>query len=190
MPDFLAAPSILEYALLAAAAAGAAAGWVRTRKKPARNAALALVGLLAGVAAVDTLVETPVEEANRRLREMSAAAARRDWDAAFSHLSDGFKYDGRLGKKELRDKVAAAAGQHNASVRFKPIEPDTVEYLPDGSFKGGFVAQADSPQFPEGRYVVYVEGVFAKDPDGAYRLRSAKTFNFLRRREIEPVPGL
>lgn len=190
MPDVLADPPSAVYVLLAVAALGAGFVWFRVRKRPAAIVALALFGLLALVVAADAAFESPLEEADRRLRLMSDAAARKNWAGAFEHVSDQFKYDGRLGKKDIQAAVAKAAGAHNASVRFKPIERDTVEHLPDGGIKVGFVAQADSPQFPNARYVVYVEAVFAKDPDGVLRMRSAKTFKFLERKTPETVPGL
>lgn len=189
MPDFLADPPFLLYALLGCAAAGAGFVWFRTRKKAAGVAALALLGVLALVAAADVLVETPLEEADRRLRLMNEAAARKDWTAAFEHVSEQFRFKGS-DKKTFQDRVAKTVAAYNVTVRFKRIERDTVEYRPDGTFKVGFVVQADSPQAPDGRFLTYIEAVFGPDPDGAYRMRSAVAYDFIQRKTELPVPGL
>lgn len=186
MPTLLSDPSTTTYVLLGLAAAAAGFGWVRTRTRTSLRVFAALVGLVALVAGVDYFVESPREEAVRRVRLMEAAINARDWAALAGHLSEQFKFR-TFTKAAFRDKVSAAGA--DVRVHFTAFDRDQVEYQPGGAVKIGFAGQADSPRFPQ-RGAVYIEAMFAPDPDGVLRMQSVEAFNYIKRRDPESIPGL
>lgn len=189
MPTLLSDPSTFTYVFLGMAAAAAGFAWVRTRSRTGLRVFAALAGLVAVVALVDYLVESPREEAVRRVRAMGDAANRKDWPGVFENVSDQFKFR-TYTKATFQMVVVRNSPQYNATLNFTGFERDLVEYRPDGTIKLGFIGQADSSVIPTGRGVVYIEAVFGRDPDGAMRLRELEVFEYINRKSSQFIQGL
>jgi hypothetical protein len=91
MPPWLTAGNPTLYFLLGSAAVIGAVQWWRTRqRKYAVATGIALV-LLAGVFALDRVVESDGEQMIRKVQEITAAINARDLDRAFTHVSEHFE---------------------------------------------------------------------------------------------------
>jgi hypothetical protein len=106
MPTALSDPSTALYAVLGVATL--VLGMIalrRQRRSDVINFAIPAAALLA-VFLIDRFVESPRESIVRVLREMEAASQNKDYDGAFKHISDDFKYQS-TDKKGLREKAQA-----------------------------------------------------------------------------------
>jgi MYXO-CTERM domain-containing protein len=106
MPTALSDPSTALYGVLLVAAL--VLGMIalrRQRRSDVINFAVPAAALLA-VFLIDRFVESPRESIVRVLREMEAASQNKDYDGAFKHISDDFKYQS-TDKRGLREKAQA-----------------------------------------------------------------------------------
>ena len=189
MPTFLSDPTLGVYLALLLVTLVGVGVWSRKRTRPTAVFAAIAVGLLLALFGLDRAFESPREESVRRVREMAAAANSRNWTAVGTHLAEKFEYGGRTKAKFLAD-VAPAALQHDATAHFKDFDRDNFEELPDGRVRVGFVSQFATPANPT--LVVYVEAVFVKEADGAYRLLTFTVYDFINRSPsgVQRLPGL
>ena len=106
MPTALSDPSTALYGVLLVATL--VLGMIalrRQRRSDAINFAIPAAALLA-VFLIDRFVESPRESIVRVLREIEAASQNKDYDNAFKHISDDFKYQSH-DKKGLRERAQA-----------------------------------------------------------------------------------
>jgi hypothetical protein len=185
MPTWLSDPTREFYLVLFVFVVISVTLWARNRTR--RNLAWAAVAaaVLVLVFACDKLVESAREEAVRRAREMAKAAneqlgrppAQRNWDGLAAHISDQFDFHG-VRKDGLLKEIAQASAAGEGEGDVTEFDRSRVEYQPGDQVMVSFVVRV----FPRGSHFTapqarfHVEGVFAKDPDGHYRLRGMRLF--------------
>ncbi len=189
MPTFLSDPTLGVYLVLLLVALAGVGVWVRNRSRAAAIFAAVAVGLLLALFGIDRGFESPREECVRKVSAMATAANARNWPAVGTHLADKFEYHSRNKAKFLAD-VAPAALLHNATANFTAFDRDNFEELADGRIRIGFVGQFDTPG--NARLVLYIEAVFAKDADGAYRMQGFKVYDYITRTKSgeQTLPGM
>ena len=189
MPTFLSDPTLGVYLALLLVAIVAVGVWSRKRTRPTAVVAAVAVGLLLALFGIDRAFESPREEAVRRVEAMATAANARDWRAVGTHIAEKFEYAGRDKAKFLAD-IAPAALRFDATANFKDFDRDNFEELPGGRVRVGFVGQFATPG--NQTLVLYVEAVFVKEADGAYRMLTFTVYDYINRSPsgVQRLPGL
>jgi len=190
MPVWLSDPSPTVYVFLTMI--GVAAVWYWFRSSQTWRVTLTVLGILLAIIAVvviDILVESPREEAVRKLQWMAASANAREWDRVFAEFAEQFRYHGS-DRSQFRSLVVPNAERHQAQIQFKSFDRESVAMLGEGHWRLGFIAQVTSPSFEIVPY--YVEAEFLREPDGQYRMLGFQVYNIARRVQggEETVPGL
>lgn len=193
MPTALSDPSTTLYIALIIVVALLALLWMRSRK---RND---LIRLLIGGAAllavflIDRFVESPREEASRKVEEMAKATETRNWDGVFNHISDSFLYKGPTGtvmdKKTFREKVKGVEKfAEFKGVAVWDLHRADHRIVNENNFTIGFRAQASGIP-PSQSFII---AAFTKDPDGQWRMSNFTRYNFAKRENGPPetIPGL
>jgi hypothetical protein len=173
MPDWLIDPSSSTYLLLAAAAAGAAFYWFRTQTRKSALIAGAVLALVAAWVGLAVAVESPREEAVRRIEAMVAAANRFDPAGVLPQISESFRYNAETKKSFGSAETWNLARRHEVVLAVWDFDRDAVERPDPNTLVLGFMLKADGQH--EGRPFnawVYAKAPFGRDPDGAWRLRS------------------
>ena len=178
MPTFLSDPTLGVYLALLLVALAAVGVWLRNRTRPTAVFAAVAVGLLLALFGIDRAFESPREEAVRRVEAMATAANARNWPAVGTHMAEKFEYSGRTKAKFLAD-VSPVALRHDAAANFKSFDRDNFEESAGGRLRIGFVGQFSTPA--HGMLVVYIEAVFVKEADGAYRMQTFKVYDHISR---------
>ena len=178
MPTFLSDPTLGVYLALLLVAIVGVGVWLRNRTRRTAIFAAVAVGLMLTLFGIDRAFESPREEAVRRVGAMAAAANARNWQAVGTHMAEKFEYAGRT-KAMFLAEIAPAALSRNATANFKSFDRDNFEELPDGRLRVGFVGQFSTPA--HGMLIVYIEAVFVKEADGAYRLQNFKVYDHITR---------
>jgi hypothetical protein len=140
------------------------------------------LSLLLAVFLTDRLVESPREEAVRKVQEMAAAVNAKDWAGVGSHISDRFDHNG---KKKADLLNAARAVPENRPLSVKSFDRSAVEYLSETRLRIEFIGHA-------GDYPVYADATFERDPDGQYRMVGFDLYDHPGRRKHGPpmqIPG-
>lgn len=135
MPTVLSDPSPTFYIILGVVVIVLAAIWVRTPKRGNLVQFAAGVGVLLLVFVVDTLVESPREEAVRRMKEMARATRERQAETFARHVSESFA-SGGVTKTGLRDLLSA-------------LEHGTVSQVGGFTWKGGEVWSFDRADYQQ-----------------------------------------
>ena len=190
MPSFLSDPTTGLYLVLVLVPVVAAVPLARYQDRKNLVRFLACCGPLLVVVLIDWLVESPREEANRKVRAMAAAATRADPAAFVEHLSPAFRMNNK-GRDEVRASPAwdRIRGE-KAEVSVNGFSHDTSEWVSDSEFEVGFFVRCDAPG-RSGFLARYCKARFGKDPDGQYRLRGIKFYDPANRglNAEEPIPG-
>lgn len=186
MPTALSDPSQALYLILVVVAVITGAVWVRNKSRSNLiNFGIALA-VLAVLFVIDRLVESPREEASRRVQAMADAATAANPDQFVEHVSSSFDYRGKD-----RDAVRASAAwglirQHNARVAVWGLGRDDFQQVSDSEVEIGFFAKAQTPSNEGlGRYV---KARFVRDPDGQYRVKTMKFFELIDTKKEEAIP--
>lgn len=187
MPVFLSDPSSTTYLVLAAlvVVTGAVAARYQDRKRVAPFALALLV--LGGLYLLDRLYASPREEAVAASAALIAAVNQRNTEAFLGQVSDSFSAYG-MKKPDLRRAVELAR-QFDARVASWNFDRNQVEYNdgPPPAVDVVFDAKAEGPG---GTVPKHVKATFVRDPDGKYRMRSFATYNIVKKKDEEPIPGL
>ena len=178
----------MTYALFGVALIGALAAWWRSRSRNALIAVGGTAALLLTLVALDTLLESPREQAVSAIKQMGQAANRRDWTDVGSHIAETFRYNS-LTKAAFLEKASASAGAYDATVNFTAFDREQAVALPNGGVRIGFVGQISSPQATN-RLLVYVEASFAPAPDGQQKMVNLTFFNYIQRQTELRLPGV
>lgn len=141
-----------------------------------------------GLFALDTLFESPREQAVRAVKLMGDAANRRDWNAVGSHVAETFRYES-MTKAAFLDRAGKSASAFDATVNFTAFDREQAVPQPGGGVRIGFVGQITTPQ-SAGRFVVYVEATFAPSPGGEQKMTGVTFFNYIERRTELRLPGV
>lgn len=174
MPDWLIDPSSSTYLLLAVAAAGAAFYWFRTQTRKSGLIAAAVMALIAAWVALTVALESPREEAVRRVEAMIAAANRHDPRAVLPDVSDRFQYKGMTKAAFGSAHVWDMARQHQVRLAVWDFDRGYVERPDDKTLTFGFMLKVEGQQPNVGpfRGAFFVRPTFVHDPDGAWRLQT------------------
>jgi ketosteroid isomerase-like protein len=170
------------YLLLAVAAVGLGAVWIRTRDRRLAIGFAVAIGLLLLFGLIDLLRgETDTEQIVRKTRAMAAAVQAKDVDAIFRHVSDRFAL-GTVDKATFRaaaaetiraNEVQSLTVNNFGPVRFTPAGADSsatarIEFV-------AFIAGV-SGDF-EGKRPLRVTARFVRDADGQWRLLGFDVFD-------------
>ena len=189
MPTFLSDPSTAVYAVLIVLAVAAAAMALASRRRPMVIVAILLALLVAAVFVIDRLVESPREEAERKIREMAAASQKKDWDGVLKHVSESFSYKGAVTKKGFRSLM----GRIDASLPFNGVDAwefsrSEFKQIDAKKLEMGFAAQpTGNPAFRK-----HCVAAFVLDADGQWRMAEFKLYDPIKRDggPVEVIPEL
>jgi hypothetical protein len=185
MPTALSDPTTTFYVILGAITVIFGAIALRRQKRSDLiNFAIPAVALVA-LFVIDRMVESPREQAVRKIQEMGTASRDKKFDELFKHVSDSFKHKS-LDKKGLRELANSAEGRGFGGIAeydlarsgFKEIDANTIE-------QGFRVKHNGTPELH-----FYVYATFKKEADGEWRLTTfelADPVNVKDKKDL-PVP--
>ena len=192
MPALLTDPPATLWILLLIFALVAVGLWLRSRSRTTGLIALVAVAALVGVFLLDRFVESPREEATRRMRAIIAAFNARKFDDGFAHLADDFDFRG-LKAAEFRKSDAWRLLQSapNVTLAAGGLSEGDSEY-PDGNtviigFTGW--ATVDGKDIP----AVYARATYKKQAAGEWKMRTMELYESVISKNNGPkatVPGL
>jgi hypothetical protein len=184
MPTWLSDPESTTYLLLLVLLVVLSGIWFRNRNR-AVGIAAAIVGALAlTLLLCDHLVESPREEAVRKIEAMRVAFNAKNWNQFAEHVSPSFDSNG-MSKAGLKSKFEFGT-TFGTSISIWGLERDFVK-SGTNTIELGFDAKAELAGAPP--YPKHFRMVFVRDPDGQYRAQSFKTFNIVQKQVEEPLPG-
>jgi hypothetical protein len=190
MPTALSDPSPTFYLVLAVVAVITGAVWLRNRRRSSLINFGIAAAVLAALFLIDRLVESPREEAVRRIEDVSAAINDRDFDRMVGHFSDSFNYRGKdkafLRTAPLRDIVP----RENVRTRVWDFSRDQVEYPNPNEVIVGFMGRGEGNM---GAFGAYFRVTFVKESNGEWKIRTFDAYADPLRRANEqpiPIPGL
>ena len=186
MPTFVSDPTTTTYLLFAVLVAVAGVAWVRLRSRKATIALAVAVGLLGLLFLIDKLVESPREEAVRRVNAMCDAATAVQPDRFIEHLSTSFTLQGADREKVRRSGVWGLVSRERVRAAAWGFGHDETEYKSDTEVEIRFFAKAQTPN-REG-LARYVRATFVRE-DGAFKLKMMQFYHPINTREPEPIPG-
>jgi hypothetical protein len=193
MPTFLSDPPQTIYLLLVAAAIVAGLVWLNRRERRALYVFLGVLGVAALVVLVDRILESPREEAVRRVQAMMDAADHRDPEAFASQLAEKVTYVSEqrpveFTREQLRShQFWSLLRQFNVHVAAWDFSRDDVKWPDANSVEIGFLAKGETQgkQFP-----FYFRATFTRQSDGQMKLTRLATFDPLQRTKPLSIPGL
>jgi len=185
MPTALSDPSMSLYAILGVATVLLGIIALRRQKRSdAINFCIPLVALIA-LFVIGKAVESPREQTERKIKEMSQASLNKKHDDIFKHVSDSFKYKS-LDKKSLQEKAKQAYEMGFGGFEWYNLARSSFRPMEDGTIEQGFgVKHMGEPPLP-----FYVKGTFKKDPDGEWRLVTFKLYDPINMNDEKEIPGL
>ena len=175
MPTLFSDPSSTVYVLLTVVVLVAIWLWFRSSQTLKAYLYVGLVFLLvAGWVAVDRFVESPREEAVRRMEAITAAVNERKRDELAPHIADTFDYHGMD-----RDALTSAIPWHrleqdNVRIAVYGFERDDVHYPDDDTIIISFMAKGEGQI---GSALFYTRATFARQPDDSWLLVGFKVFD-------------
>lgn len=196
MPLFLSEPPVVLVALLGMLGLGVAGLGLTLRvaatdKPGVRSLGRGLLGvgvLLLALAfvwfVVGFFLESPREEAVRRVDDMANAVTEKNWAKFSEHVSESFQ-KGKMKKADLKGPFDQATGYNLRAVAwdFAPTDPPQVT---DTEVVIQFEGKAS---LPTGEPLLrHFEATFVKDPDGKFRMKTYKAFDFVQKTQPADVP--
>lgn len=192
MPTFLTDPSPSLLLVLGATLVVTAGVWWSRRDRKSLVALLAVAGVAGLVFLIDFTIESPREEAVRRVQAMVTAADARDSEAFVSHLAEKFEYRGEGNPVGMtRDQIRKSGfwsvlRQHNVHVAAWDFARADAAELDANTVEIGFLAKGEAEGKP---YPLYFRATFARQPDGAMRLTALASFDAMKRQnERKTIP--
>jgi hypothetical protein len=191
MPVFISDPSSTTYAIIAIMVAVLGGLYYRSRKKKDLFPLIGGAGVLLTLILIDFFVESPREETMRKMNEMSAASAKKNWDEVFTNVSDSFNYKGSGGmtqtdKKGLREKVRSVESMIEKGFVVWGFSRDDFKQINDNTAEIGFSSKVKDRD----ETTSYVKAVFTKDPDGQWRMSGFTCYEPINTKERRNLPGL
>ncbi len=128
-------------------------------------------------------IESPREEATRRVTAMADAVTAKDWAKFSENVSESFDAKGRK-KADLKSVFDQGKAFNLRAVAWDFAEtdqpPNDTEVVIQ--FEGKATAATGEP------LMRHFEATFVKDPDGKFRMKRYEAFNYLKKNEKEDVP--
>jgi hypothetical protein len=188
MPTLFSDPPTSLYLILALAFIIAFAIWFTQRTRGALIVTILCALLLGAVIACDVLVESPREQAVRRVQAMATAATARDANAFVEHVSQSFSYRG-AGREKIRTaNVWNLIREYNARVAVWGFEKGNVVTITANEFEMPFFCKGEAAAAGGRPFVALVKATFVRDSDGAYRLKTMRFFQAIGDNKIEETP--
>jgi hypothetical protein len=194
MPTLLSDPPFALYAILVLGVLASFAVWFNERNRKSLLVFGCFAGLLALLVVIDSLSESPREEAVRRVKDMARAIDARDQDAFLGNIADTLEYQGegvakRIPREDLRkSSIWSLLNQFGVNhVAAWAFDRDDVKELSDNAIEIGFLgkAEADGKQAP-----MYFRATFTREADGKWRLSKLASFDpFKRTNEQKSIPN-
>lgn len=189
MPTFLSDPSQAVYLILIAVPVVAAVPAARNqdRKSLVRFGLCCLPLVL--VFLVDRLVESPREEATRKVLAMAEAASAADGTRFVEHVSPSLTVNGKNREQLRTSGIWNMIRGYNARVAVWGFGHDRYERISDTEIEIGFYAKGEAAS--GGQLWRDCKARFAQETDGQYRLAGIKFYDPTGRGQNaeEPIPG-
>jgi hypothetical protein len=184
MPTLLSDPPQTLYLVLGGIVVVTAALAARRQDRKSVAAFGIALAVLLSLVLVDRAVESPREEAVRRVQEMVHAADTRNPDAFVAHLADTIEYKGvgstvTLTREQVRNSPFwSVLRLQNVHVAAWDFSRDDVKEIDANTIEVGFLAkgETDGKQFP-----VYIRATFARQADGRFRLTRFASYEAMKR---------
>jgi hypothetical protein len=191
MPVFISDPSPTTYVIIAIMVAALGGFYFRSRKTKDLFPLIGGAAVLLTLILIDRFVESPREEATRKMNEMSAASARKKWDEVFTNVSESFIYKSGSGmtqtdKKGLREKVRSVESMIDKGFVVWNMSRDDFKQMNDTTLEIGFSAKVKDRD----ETTSYVKAIFTKDSDGQWRMSSFICYEPINTKERRILPGL
>ncbi|CAN5583331.1 hypothetical protein BH11PLA2_BH11PLA2_34810 [soil metagenome] len=184
----LADPSRSLYLILIVAVIVAAAVWVKQRNRTSLTTLAVMALLLLVITLSDHFIESPREEAKRRVEAMAAAAQAGSPTAFLDHVSARFDKNGR-GRDALRTSgLWPIINQYKPEIKVWDFSREEYRMLSDNELEIGFMTKGEA----QGGFLLrYSRAMFIKDSDGAWRLKSIAFYNPAENgmKNEDPIPG-
>src|SRR6266540_6329037 len=184
MPTFLTDPAPAFYLILLAFAVITGAIAARYQDRPSFirfGIALAILLLAYGL---DRGIESPREEAVRRVKVMAQAADAKNPDQFVEHLADTIEYRGgsqpvTVKKDDVKSgPFWAMLRQHNARVTVWGFSQDDVKQIDANSIEIGCSAKGEEGGAGGTPFMLYMKATFKKQSDGQWKLTAFASFKF------------
>ena len=193
MPTALSDPSPTLYAFLVILVLVLAGVWYRKQKTGNLIRLIAAVVAILTVFLIDRFVESPREEASRKVQEMAKASQEKNWNGILEHISDSFVYKGPFGSKIDKKEFASKLKQTEAIPEFKGfviLDMHRADYriIDASNSQLGFGAKLK--EYPD---MWWIMATFIKDPDGQWRMSGFNRYDAVKtdqRSPPLPIPGL
>jgi hypothetical protein len=178
--------SFVLLVVIAAVIAGIAA--FRTRSRHAVTAFAVFAVMLLAIVLMDRFIESPREEAVRRVEVMTAAAMAGQPDAFVEHVSVKFDKNGVTRDKLRTSQVWELIKHYKPTIKVWDFSRDQFEMLTDDSIQIGFMMKGEAQQ---GFILRYGKAKFIRDTDGAWRMSSIAFYNPAENglKNEDPIPG-
>ena len=195
MPTFLTDPAPAFYLILLAFAVVTGAIAARYQDRPSLirfGIALAILALIYGI---DKSIESPREEAVRRVNEMAQAADAKSPDKFIEHLADTLEYRGgqqtvTVKKDEVRNSSFwAMLRQNDVHVAVWDFSRDDVKQIDANTIEIGFSAKGEVSSQQQGMFPLYMKATFKKQPEGNWKLTAFASFRFEKHEEPLLIPN-
>lgn len=191
MPAILTDPPAALWIALVVFALVAVGLWARSHSRLAGLVAVVAVAVLVGVFLLDRFVESPREEATRRMRAMIAAFNEKKIDAAFTHLADDFDFRGLKAAEFRKQEAWNLLQSYNVVLAAGGLGEGDSEYPEANTVVIGFTgwATVDGKDIP----AVYVRATFKKTTAGEWKMRTMELYESVISKSNGPkatVPGL
>jgi hypothetical protein len=195
MLDFIADPPSSSYWLLVLAVLICAVGWCYRRQRPWLYALLVSSLLLVVLMLCDHWLESPREQAVRRMQAIIAAVQQRQPAQCVLHVADQLEYQGEhaapviLSREQLRQAPFWELLRHfDVRVAAWDFAREDVRRPSDQAIEIGFLAKGEA----EGRQIpFYIRALFVRQPDQSWKLARLTSYDPLKReKERRTIPGL
>ena len=189
MPTALSDPSQALYFVLFLAAVATAVAWYRLRSRRAAIALAVALVLLLALILVDQLVESPREEATRKVQAMADAFSAHDPSRFVEHVSPSFMANGANRDKLKTSDIWRLAKQHSLRGAVWGFERGDATMTGDSEIEIGFYAKGEAG---DGKFVLrYIRAAFVREADGQFRMKGMKFYNPADRgiKAEDPIPG-
>ncbi len=195
MPPFLSEPPVVLVALLGVLGLCVAGGglvvrfavpeqpWARSLGRTLLAVGVLLLLLMLGCLIAGFMIESPREEAVRRVNDMANAMTEKNWSKFSENVSDSFEAKGRK-KADLKGVFDQGAAYNLRAVAwdFAPTDQPQSDTEVVIQFEGKATAATGEP------LMRHFEATFVKDPDGKFRMKTYKAFDFVQKNQPVDVP--
>lgn len=184
MPLFLSEPPIIALVTLGVMALILGGLWLRYRRVVLLAGSGLLLVLLVVWVVLGLMFESPREESVRRVSDMADAVTEKNWAKFGENVSESFEAKGR--KKADLKKVFDQGGAFNLRATAWDFALADPPRMTDTEVVIQFDGKATPPTGEP--LLRHFEATFVKDPDGKFRMKTYKSFDFVQKNQPADVP--